>query len=358
MTRRIVLSIVILIASLAPSYAVGQDRPDRPSHAMVMERLNDARRMLSDARIGTTRIGGDNAVLAVWSPSSPTSGIRLVNVLGGTSRTRGFTIELLVRNGVNSQYRVTAPEGWIVLAIRTNVRGGRSRGSEPAIYAPYNPALHTPEMERDGRAYLESLMASARRRLESAHAASRVDRSLLVPAVIPDRVLLSLLIIEHVDPGDFSSHGAEWSASRVFVTAALNRGEAYRHAGSYAGALGLAQFIRGTYALTRTRYAEVGLPRDFRAGMTDHVHAVVAQYCLADWSLTRLTDAHRTRLRLAANAEDMGAFLAAAYNGGEDRAARALADDPIRWEREGHGLASQTVGYVREFRETYRFLGL
>jgi hypothetical protein len=91
--------------------------------------------------------------------------------------------------------------------------------------------------------------------------------------------------------------------------------------------------------------------------MADHVHAVVAQYCLADWSLTRLTDAHRARLRLAANEEDMGAFLAAAYNGGEDRAARALADDPVRWERAGHGLAEQTVGYVREFRETYRFLG-
>ncbi len=356
MNRRLVLCIWLALAAvLAPAHASAQDAPTLPAHDVVMARIAEARRLLAGARIGTSRIGGDNAVLAVWQPSDPSRGTRLVNVLNGVSRTRGFTVTVLVRNGVNSRYRVDG--GWSVLAIRTNVRGtGRSR-SMPVVAVPYDPALHTPEMERDGRAYLESVIASARRRLEEAHAASRSTDGRLVPDVIPDRVLLSLLIIEHVDPADFAAQGVERSAGQVFVIAALNRADAFRYAGSYAGALGLAQFIRGTYALTRTRYPEARLPADFRTGMGDHVAAVAAQYCLADWSLSRLPEAERERLLLPANAEDLGAFLAAAYNGGEDRAATAYRADRARWEQAGNGLAAQTVGYVREFRETYRHLG-
>ncbi|MEY4744896.1 MAG: hypothetical protein RL272_841 [Candidatus Parcubacteria bacterium] len=356
MDRRIVLCIWLLIAAvIAPASAAAQDAPSRPAHAVVMSRIAEARRLLAGASIGTTRIGGDNAVLAVWQPSDPSRGTRLVNVRNGASRTRGFTVQVLVRNGVNSRYRIDG--GWSVLAIRTNVRGAGRTRSMPVVHVPYDPALHTPEMERDGRAYLESVIASARRRLTDARASSRSTDGRLVPDVIPDRVLMSLLVIEHVDPTDFASQGVERSAGQVFVIAALNKDDAFRYAGSYAGALGLAQFIRGTYALTRARYPAARLPSDFRTGMGDHVAAVTAQYCLADWSLSRLPAAERDRLRLPANAEDLGAFLAAAYNGGEERAASAYLADRVSWERAGCGLAAQTVGYVAEFRETYRFLG-
>ncbi|HTK04377.1 MAG TPA: hypothetical protein VL500_02245 [Candidatus Eisenbacteria bacterium] len=354
MTRRIVLCIIVLIACLVPGRSYAQDT--RPSHADVTARIADARRQLAGARIGTTRIGGDNAVLAVWNPSQPSRGVRLVNVMNGTSRTRGFSVEVTLRNGVNSRYRIS-PEGWQVLAIRTNVRASRRGRSMPATYVPYDPALHTPEMEREGRAYLESLLSSSRARLTERRVASQSTGGRLVHEVIPERVLLSLLVIEHVDPDDFARDGARASMARVFVTAALNRGDAYRYAGSYAGALGLAQFIRGTYDLTRRRYASARLPADFRAGMGDHVSAVTAQYCLADWSLSRLPEAQRTRLLEPANEEELGAFLAAAYNGGEDRAANAYLADRAHWEDAGHGLAGQTVGYVAEFRATYRALG-
>ncbi|HTM68983.1 MAG TPA: hypothetical protein VL426_06840 [Candidatus Binatia bacterium] len=354
MTRRLVLSIIVLLACMLPGRSFAQD--SRPSHADVTARIAEARRLLAGARIGTSRIGGDNAVLAVWDPSHPARGVRLVQVLNGSSRTRGFGVEVTLRNGVNSRYRLT-PEGWQVLAIRTNVRAARRGRSMPATYVPYDPALHTPEMERDGRAYLESLLAQARRRLRDRHVGSQAVDGSLVPDVIPDRALLPLLVIEHVDPDDFARDGARASMARVFVTAALNRGDAYRYAGSYAGALGLAQFIRGTYDLTRRRYASAGLPSDFRAGMTDHVAAVTAQFCLADWSLSRLPEAERNRLLRPENDEDLGAFLAAAYNGGEDRAANAYLADRAHWEDSGRGLAGQTVGYVAEFRATFRALG-
>ncbi len=355
MNRRFVLCMWLMIAAcLAPAYASAQDAP-RPAHAVVTARIAEARRLLAGTRIGTSRIGGDNAVLAVWQPSDPSRGVRLVTVLNGVSRTRGFTVAVVLRNGVNSRYRLDG--GWQALTIRTNVRGaGRVRGM-PAVYMPYDPALDTPEMRREGRAYLESVIADARSRLTRNTVASRAVDGSLVPDVIPDRVLLALLVIEHVDPDDFARDGVEPSAGRVFTTAALDRGDAFRYAGSYAGALGLAQFINGTYRLTRAHHPAAQLPADFRAGMGDHLAAVTAQFCLADWSLSRLPDARRDRLREAARIEDVGAFLAAAYNGGEDRAATAYLADQSAWEREGHGLAGQTVGYVREFRETYRFLG-
>jgi hypothetical protein len=142
----------------------------------------------------------------------------------------------------------------------------------------------------------------------------------------------------------------------VFATLALNRGDTYRYAVSYAGAGGLAQFIRPTYSVTRRRYASAGLPADFVQAMSDHVLAVSAQYCLADWSFGRLPRETRRTLAARDREEDLGAFIAAAYNGGEDRAASALAAHPSDWEREGNGLARQTVGYVREFRAVYRHL--
>lgn len=357
MTRHAALFLWTMLLALAmPRLASAQDRD--AAHAAMVARIADARRQLASARIGTTASGGDNAVLAVYDPASPARGIRLVQVLGGRSRTRGFDVTVTLRNGVNSQYQVTSGgDAWQVLAIRTNVREGRRRGTRPAVYVPYSPGLHTPEMERAGRRYLETLIADARRDLVASRAPSRVDASRMAPDLIPDRVLLALMVIEHVDPDDFAALGAERSANRVFVTVALNGGEAYRYAGSYAGAYGLAQFIRGTYLLTRTRYPLAGLPADFRAGMAGHAHATRAQFCLADWSLAVLADADRTHLLRPANVEDMGAYLAAAYNGGEVRAARAFADDRARWELAGHGLASQTVTYVREFRATYRFLG-
>ena len=345
----------MLLALAVPRPASAQDRD--AAHAAMIARIADAKRQLATARIGTTSTGGDNAVLAVYDPSAPARGVRIVQVLAGRSRTRGFDVTVTLRNGVNSQYEVRhGGDAWQVLAIRTNVRDGRRR-TRPAVYVPYSPGLHTPEMERDGRRYLETLIADARRRLVADRAPSHVDASRMAPDLIPDRVLLALMVIEHVDPDDFAAHGAEWSANRVFVTVALNGGEAYRYAGSYAGAYGLAQFIRGTYLLTRTRYPAAGLPADFREGMANHAHATRAQFCLADWSLTTLPDADRTRLLRPANVEAMGAFLAAAYNGGEVRAARAYEADSTRWELAGNGLASQTVTYVREFRATYRFLG-
>jgi len=90
--------------------------------------------------------------------------------------------------------------------------------------------------------------------------------------------------------------------------------------------------------------------------MRDHLNAIMAAFCLADWSVGKLPlDVAHWMTRKASD-EELGAFIAAAYNGGENRAVDAYMKDRKNWDKAGHGLAGQTVIYVREFRAVFRHL--
>jgi len=333
---------------------------------ILLEHITQAKSLLSDAKIGTARLGGQNAVLAVWNPSDP-DGIRLVRVQGAMSRTSGFKVKLMEQNGVNTRYEVTEPTGYIVLAIKTNVLAGRyvygrkrhwhaSGRTKTAIYVPYSDALRRPEIVEAGRQYLIGLTDSAAARLDRQNVKSLLDPEKLVSETVPERVLITLLVIEHVDPGDFDRLGARAMADMVLTMVAVNREDTFMYSFSPAGAGGMAQFINTTYRLTRARYPGAQLQPDFLAGMRDHVNAVMAQYCLADWSLAKLPADKVRQLSEGLNEEDLGAYLAAAYNGGESRAAEAYLKSPDDWEKPNHGLYAETVTYVREFRAIYGHL--
>lgn len=324
------------------------------------QRLLDAKKLLADAKIGTDRIGGQQAVLAVWDPVQDK--LTAVLVRGAQSRTSGFTVRLIQQNGVNTLYEVTQPTGQIVLAIKTNVlqtRGGRRRGARtaPAIYVPYGDALHRPPLVDAGRGYLEDLADRAGDRLDGLGVRSLADPDRLVTEMVPERVLITLMIIEHIDPDDFNAKGARKMMESVMAMTAANGKESFAYSFSYAGAGGLAQFIRSTYRLTRARYPKAKLLPDFVDGMREHRNAIMAQYCLADWSLAKLPAETLKELSAADREEELGAYLAAAYNGGESRAVAVYLKDPARWEESGRGLKPETVQYVREFRAIYRLLG-
>jgi hypothetical protein len=324
---------------------------------VLLGRIAEAKKLLRTAPIGTDRIGGENAVLAVWSPVAAGK-IALVTVRGGIARTKGFTVSLERRNGVNSLYKVLKPEGYVVLALKTNVKnrsGGRGR-SRTAVYVPYSPDLDLPEIAEAGRDYLVALVDKAADTLDDREVGSLHDAEARVTETVPERILLTILVIEHMTPSEFDAEGVEATAGRVLATVGLNGEDSYDFAVSSARAGGLAQFIAETYKLTRGRYPKAKLERDFVAGMRDHRNAVMAQYCLADWSIGKLPDEARRLLTDGSHEEDLGAYVAAAYNGGEERAAKAYATDPANWEKEGYGLAAQTVTYVREFRAVYRHL--
>ncbi len=331
-------------------------RRERLSHDQLLEKIEEAKALLRAVPLPTRKIGGDNAVLAIWNPVTCGS-LRLVTMLDGICKSSECNVTVVHPNGVNSQYQVNAPSGGVVIALKTNVKHPKLSGaSMPVVYAPFSPAIRTGESIRAGREYLLDLVKRGSDDINDRDVRSLLDPHKRPTNTIPWKILMTLLVVEHVNPDDFDRDGIDPEAGKVLTVLATNREDAYRYAVSYAKARGLAQFIESTYVITRHRYPKALLPEDFVQGMTNHENAVCAQFCLADWSLTRLPESHLKRLQLPQNQEDLGAFLAAAYNGGEEKAAQALIADPANWEKAGHGLFPQTVKYVEIFRATYRYL--
>src|SRR5688572_9811117 len=78
-----------LIGPIAVSYADG----GRKAPEGVAKMLPVAKKSLKKGKIGTTRIGGEQAVLAAWKEGTTT--VRLVYVRNGRSKTKGFDVELV-----------------------------------------------------------------------------------------------------------------------------------------------------------------------------------------------------------------------------------------------------------------------
>jgi hypothetical protein len=331
-----------VLAPIAIAFADGRSQP-----AGVAKMIPDAKKALKKGRIGTTRIGGEQAVLAVWKEG--TKKIRLVNVRNGRSKTDGFDVDLVGQpNGANTRYEVEEPAGWHVLAIRTG------RKTKPAIYVPYGDHIDTPEFRNAGRAYLKDLVEKAGDRLDALDVASRTDPDSRVTEVVPWRVLMTLLVIEHIDPDDFKDRGARATTDRVLALVGANKADAYDYAVSDKKAGGLAQFIPTTYREVREMYPEAKIAKDFLEGMRDHRNAVMIQYCFIDHALSKVDpDALK---ELAKDDEELGAYLAAAYNHGQNGAAKALAAHGEDWDEPGNGIGEGSLLYVDEFRAVYRLL--
>lgn len=340
-----------VIGPMAVSYADG-GRKAPPEGVAKM--LPVAKKALKKARIGTERIGGEQAVLAAWKEG--TKIVRLVHVRNGRSKTKGFEVELVGKpNGANTRYEIVKPDGWHALAIRTNVRKDlRGRRSMPAVYVPFGDHIDAPEFRKAGRAYLEDLVERAGDALDRLDVASRADPDKRVTEVVPWRVLMTLVVIEHVDPDDFKARGAGPTSDRVLALVGANKGDAYDYAVSDKKAGGLAQFIPTTYADIRERYPEAKITKDFLKGMRDHLNAIMIQYCFVDHALTKVSAADLERL--ARDDEELGAYLAAAYNHGQNGAAKALAAHGDDWDEPGNGIPDGTLLYVQEFRAVYRLL--
>lgn len=356
---RLVLSIVLL-AILFPHAAAAAPSPGRT----MMAKATECRKALKKAKIGTTEIGGHQAVLCVWKKGAKKA--RLIQVRDGKSRTKGFTVELLRRNGVNSLYKVEG--GWQVYGIRTNVSDGwtkarkgkgrkaaKAKKSKPATYVPYGDHLDDDDIVEAGRKYLTATAKEAVARIKERDVRSLYDPDKRLDELLSIKVAVTLLVIEHIDPSDFREHGAEKMMRRVLVTVGMNKDDSYDYAVSHAAAGGLAQFLAETYGRMRDEYPDARLKSGFVAGMRDHVNAVVAQYCLLDWSLNELAEAERRRLRKRGEKET-GAWLAAAYNTGTGRAVPAYEDHLDDWDEPGNGIGAETRAYVQEFREIYELL--
>ncbi len=353
--------------------------------AGLLSKINEAKIMLEPVRL--KKKWARNGVLAIYD------GRNIKTVRIKEWKAPAYEFNVLRENGINSNIKVEKPAGAMVLALKARsspencytvkkkvkareCRMVRRRHRRKArricrmvkaiktirscvrlpprdiIYAPYSEALHTPEVIKAGHDYTDRLISEAAAELNKQRVMSRSFSGKLVTEVVPARVMKAIILIEHITPDEFYRVGIRKVAEKVLVTLALNHSSAYAHSVSCANARGLVQFIRSTYLVTARRYPEADLIYDFERGTEIHHNAVMAQYCYIDWILSYLDKKDIA----AMSAVELGAFIAASYNGGEVRAAKAYYRNKRRWKKLGYGLAKQTTIYVEEFIEAYGFL--
>ena len=263
----------------------------------------------------------------------------------GRSATPGFDVVLKKENGMNSQFEVVSPRGYLVLAIKRPIRS-RNGGSTDAIYSPYSEELDVPAVRQQGLDYLRRVLNSAKYELEARRVYSAVIPGEFVAKIVPTRVAEVLVIIEHIDPGRFMYHGVsiDTLVSEVLTVIGLNRENAYKYAVSPAGARGLFQFMPMTYVSICKGYPRAALTDNFVSGMNNHVNAAMASFLLFDYDLSCFDTSKRASL--LSDARALGLYLASAYNTGATRTVKSMKKHGDRWIG---GLLPETRVYLEKY---------
>ncbi|HEX4027448.1 MAG TPA: hypothetical protein VHX18_07480 [Rhizomicrobium sp.] len=294
------------IVSKAPTDAPDFDYQDRIQEAQALVARQP---VLKDdiALDGAGRLSHFVWVLAVGQKSGPLTVVRMDET---GKNDAGFTITWPVDNFINTHFRVTAPDGYIVFAQRRPVRAGD--GYQEAVYTAYAPELDTKTMRSAGMDYLRHLQRLAYDHIKDHDVRSRVAPNLTVAEEIPTSMVLRLMITEHIDPLHMKYVGIEQCVHEVLFTLAANRGHAYAYSRSSAGALGLPQFMEDSYQMVRANYPKALLEPNFELGIGDLRNAVLASVLLLDLELTNLPQDYLKRF--TESSQKFAAFLAAGYN--------------------------------------------
>lgn len=236
-------------------------------------------------------------------------------------------------------------------------RGGRYHTNE-TIYVPPSKAMQTPAVMATGSDYLSYLVEDAFAELARREVRSRAFPDQFLHEAIDPYLIKSVVVIEHSSHHSLlSDDGPEATLGRFYANLALNGESAFAQAESYAGALGIAQFMPKTYALFVKARPDIGLIPDFRAGMADHRNAIMAEVAYFDDALLMLPES--VRADYAQNPALAADYLAAAYNGGTYRVRTAIKYFGDQWDQRhssGYSLRTQTVNYVAKLRKVYAML--
>jgi hypothetical protein len=264
-----------------------------------------------------------------------------------------FDCELKLRraNGYNSDIQCVRPEGCKVLALKYPLHG-----TQQWVYTPYSPELALPEVIAYGLGTLRRLRAEAYDRLRERRVVSASypdgDPSCapqcLAADVVPPDISAALMLNEHINPGEFTSADkTEFLVGKALVVLAANEERAWSASHSKAGASGMMQFMPKTYAQIVRAYPAARLEPDYAKGTADPVNALMAQVLLCDrnWHALR-------KLGYDISADDVGPYLAAAYNGGTTRVLSLLKDpEQMRWMENPTLDAVPTRSVVRVIRK-------
>lgn len=316
-------------------------RPKTVKKVKVGKKGKKGQRYKTVVTYGKPQLGEFTILLAV--ENVPTREIKIVRVhprLG--ARAENAIIEPGKANGVNTKFTIISQEHHIVLALKRPVRGGG--GFKEVVYTPYSEGIDIPVVRKAGLDYLRNIISDAkddllRRRVNPRSCSSFIDNDISVV----------LAIIEHIDPGKYLSgkYTAEKLINETLVILGANKHNAYRYSRSKAGAMGLFQFIPGTYKRILNLYPAAGLNRDFVRGMEDHHNAAKASFLLFDADMYVLGDARRQRLLEAPEA--LGRFLASAYNCGPGRTRGSMERYGDNWTS---AIPTETQIYLRKFDDT------
>ncbi len=287
---------------------------------------------------GKPELGEFTILLAV--ENVPTREIKIVRVhprLG--ARSENAVIEAGKANGVNTKFTIISQEHHIVLALKRPVRS--AGGFKEVVYTPYSEGIDIPAVRKAGLDYLRNVISDAKNDLLRRRVNPRSCNSF-----IDNDMSLVLAIIEHIDPGKFTSgkYTPEKLINETLVILGANKQNAYRYSRSKAGAMGLFQFMPGTYKRIVNLYPQAGLNRDFVRGMEDHENAAKASFLLFDADIYVLSDARKQRL--FEDPPALGRFLASAYNCGPGRTRGSMEKHGENW---ASAIPSETKIYLQEF---------
>jgi hypothetical protein len=237
-------------------------------------------------------------------------------------------ISVRFNNGVNTQFAVDSGDKKVV-AVRypifkdVTVKKRHPRYQlEDVVYSPYSEALHTPETVALGKATIHANIAKATEALRAGGVMSRAFPGRLVVDVIDPKLLEAIAVIEHLGENALLGPNAQTASDSFYVVVGANQDAAYSFSRSTAGARGLVQFIPSTYALM-VRRPELGLIKDFGAGMSDPVNAIKAQIAYLDAELAGMPASIKDLYSV--DQERVEEYMAAAYNGGGTRVKKAIA---------------------------------
>jgi hypothetical protein len=299
----------------AVSLALVSKKPNDAPDFDYRQRIHEAQALLTaqpvqkddmqlDAQGGLAHF---NWLLAVGHKDGPITVLRMDET---GKNDQGFTVTWPIDNFINTHFKVTSPDGYIVFAQRRPVHA--KVGFQEAVYSAYSPELDTKIVRDAGMEYLRTLQRQAYAQIKALDVRSRVAPGSTVAQEIPESMVLRLMITEHVDPLHMKTVGMEQCIHEVLFTMAANEGKAYAYAKSSAGALGLPQFVESTYAMVLLNYPGAHLEPDFALGMGNLGNAVTASVLLLDLELTSVPKT--TLKQFMASSQQFASFMAAGYN--------------------------------------------
>ncbi len=217
-----------------------------------------------------------------------------------------LSVRILRANGVNTAVTIFDSQGrsYFPLVVEYPIEK-RGVFREMAYYTSAHPALLSPDLTREGRAYVRRMIDLAAKRL-------REKGKFINPNIVDAAERLCL--VEHVDHERFRAENRLQLYDEIYSLFALNELNTYRYSVSSAGAGGMVQMIPWAYNLMKQRHPGVGLTPDFVVGMRNHANALQAMLLYMQDTWNDLAASEDVQYALSAKLATQTELLAAGYN--------------------------------------------